>query len=66
MLGDFNTYIDYEYPIDLLTNQIKENSRCIPIWDKRNMNYREQNLTFFHDIWKTLHPDDLGNEAFVR
>jgi len=58
--GDLNTYIDYEYPIDLLGRKVASNSRCIPIWDSINFDYKKRWPLQFDDVWKVLFPTDLG------
>jgi len=62
LIGDFNTYYDYEYPIDLLTHKTQPNQdKCIPIWRSINFHYEKTKKGIkFEDVWKLLNPNEKG------
>jgi len=60
-MGDFNTYIDYEYPLELFKGTVSNGSRCVPSWHSINFNFREGFPSPpFEDLWETMHPSDPG------
>ncbi|KAL4234623.1 hypothetical protein ACF0H5_006264 [Mactra antiquata] len=57
ILGDFNTYNDYDWPIRLLTDDIlKPSNQC---WREINNKQYRSNIKF-HDAWTTVHLNDKG------
>lgn len=55
LIGDFNTYKDYEIPMGLLNNSTLQ---C------RNTSLNEHEFYYsqrkYDDVWKILHPDEAG------
>jgi len=70
LLGDFNTYIDYEYPIELFTGRVNPlTSRCLPFWQTLDQQFlqlmHDQKLHPWHDVWTLVHPQLSIEEGFT-
>jgi len=60
LVGDFNTYYDFEYPMDLLIGKVNHSSRCIPVWESQNFKLPVESKTVFKDVWLNLRSNEAG------
>ncbi|KAH3893227.1 uncharacterized protein LOC127859717 isoform X1 [Dreissena polymorpha] len=57
LLGDFNTYNDYEWPVRLVTDKLDHNNPCTRLI---NSKWPSMNKGLYKDAWISTNPEEKG------
>ncbi|PRP87081.1 hypothetical protein PROFUN_04817 [Planoprotostelium fungivorum] len=60
IMGDYNTYYDFEYPMDLMTMGPHVKSKCDAIWSRMRWSGYSHNWQPLRDVWRTIRGEEPG------